>query len=306
MPVCEADPWRVQYFENVPCPEDVRIPTEDADAWTWFPKERWVYNKLAVAESQGLVSGPHGVMPDRFPVFSKPIMNLKGMGDGSAMLRSEADYHEAYRAGHMWMALLEGEHVSTDCAVADGRPRWWRHTTGEPLIEGAFDYWIIHAEPRPALEAYLEGWLARQFAGYTGMVNFETIGGKIIEVHLRFADQWPDLYGEGWVEALVRLYAEGRWTFEDRDRRDGYSIILFGRHGKRFFHPSAEHLARVQGMPGVSSLQTTFHEHKAPEAHAMPPGGFRLGIINAYDLEQGFAARRELAKAYPQGAILKA
>ena len=34
-------------------------------------------------------------------------------------------------------------------------------------------------------------------AGYTGMVNFETIGGRIIEAHLRFADQWPDLYGGG-------------------------------------------------------------------------------------------------------------
>ena len=27
------------------------------------------------------------------------------------------------------------------------------------------------------------------------MINLETIGGRIIEVHLRFADQWPDLYG---------------------------------------------------------------------------------------------------------------
>ena len=40
--------------------------------------------------------------------------------------------------------------------------------------------------------------------------------------------------------------------------------------------------------------------------HAMPPGGFRLGIVNARDLEQGFAARRELAKAYPEGSILRA
>ena len=59
-------------------------------------------------------------------------------------------------------------------------------------------------------------------------------------------------------------------------------------------------------MPGVSSLQTTFHEAKAPEAHTMPPGGFRLGIINARDLDQGFAARRELAKAYPESSILLA
>ena len=35
------------------------------------------------------------------------------------------------------------------------------------------------------------------------MMNFETIGGKIIEAHLRFADQWCDLNGKGWIEAMV-------------------------------------------------------------------------------------------------------
>ena len=75
------------------------------------------------------------------------------------------------------------------------------------------------------------------FAGYTGMLNLETIGGRIIEVHLRFADQWPDLYGKGWVEALVRLYEHERWDYPDTDRRDGYSVVLFGPHGPRYRHP---------------------------------------------------------------------
>ena len=43
-------------------------------------------------------------------------------------------------------------------------------------------------------------WVARNLAGYTGMANLETIGGRIIEVHLRFTDQWPDLYGSGLVD----------------------------------------------------------------------------------------------------------
>jgi hypothetical protein len=30
MPSCEADPWRLQYFEGVECPADVRVATEDA------------------------------------------------------------------------------------------------------------------------------------------------------------------------------------------------------------------------------------------------------------------------------------
>ena len=83
MPICEADPWRLQYFSEVPCPDDVRISTEDADSWEWFPEHRWIYDKLAVALSQGLPAAPHGVMPAAFPIFSKPIVNLRGMGVGS-------------------------------------------------------------------------------------------------------------------------------------------------------------------------------------------------------------------------------
>jgi hypothetical protein len=43
-------------------------------------------------------------------------------------------------------------------------------------------------------------------AGYTGMMNVETIGGKVIEVHLWFSPQWPNLYGSWFTSSLVDLY----------------------------------------------------------------------------------------------------
>src|SRR5262245_33305665 len=192
MPICEADPWRLQYFENVPCPEGVDIPTEDCDAWEWNPKHRWVYDKLAVALSQGIAAAPHGVMPPFFPVFSKPMVNLHGMGSGSKPIRSRDEYRASFAAGHFWEELLEGEHVSSDVAVECGRPAWWRHTTGVAGEGGTFDRWIVNAEAMPDIESACGSWIRQHLHGYTGMVNLETIGGKIIEAHLRFADQWPD------------------------------------------------------------------------------------------------------------------
>jgi hypothetical protein len=304
MPICEADPWRLQYFEAVPCPDHVKIPTEDADAYEWYPTHNWVYCKLRVALSQGLAAAPHGIPPPRYPVFSKPMVNLKGMGVGSRVLHNERDYQRHYAAGHMWMPLLEGEHVSTDCALIDGKAVWWRHSTGKPLRGGMFDYWTVHASPRPELEAGLAAWLSRHMQGYVGLVNCETIGGAIIEVHMRFADQWPDLYGQGWIEAIVRLYARRVWEFSDHPRASGYSVALFGRHGRRYRHPPKSHVAMVRDMPGVSSVQISFHEGKKPAEHAMPPGGFRLGIINANTLETGLAARRALASGFPKGSVL--
>jgi hypothetical protein len=288
----------MQYFEHVACPEDVRIPTEDGDAWAWYPAYKWIYNKLEIAESQGLPCGPHGLDPPSFPVFSKPIYNMRGMGAGSRVFRTLREYKHLQRPGHFWMPLLEGEHVSSDAAVVNGEPKWWRHVTAVPLEGGMFDYWTVLAESRPVIESYCGDWIRTNLGGYTGMVNLETIGARIIEAHLRFSDQWPDLYGDGWVEALIRLYADGVWRFDDNGRRDGYSVVLFGAHGIQYAHPPAEEVDELRRTPGVTSIQITFHEDRPPGAHSMPPGGFRLCIVNCRDLQAGIAVRQKLALSF--------
>ncbi len=298
MPIIERDPWRTQYFEGVSCPDDVTIPTDDGDAYELFPAHRWVYNKMLICETQGLTHAPHGLLPSRFPVFSKPIYNMKGMGTGSAVFETPEDYERRQQPGHMWMPLLFGEHVSTDVAVRDGEPLWWRHATGKALGNGMFDYWTVLAEPRPHLESYLGAWLRKYLGGYAGIVNFETIGGTIIECHLRMSDQWVDLYGLGWVDHMVMLYANRRWTYRDADRRTGYSVVLFGEHGVRYPKLSADVVAACLAQAGVSSIQIPFHQDKAPELHAMPPGGFRLAIVNCWDLEAGLLVRERLRHAF--------
>src|SRR6266851_1118644 len=294
MPIQEADPWRLQYFEHAVCPPDVNIPTDDEHAWTWYPRHRWIYDKVAVALSQNLDAGPHGIIPPRFPVFSKPIINLRGMGAGSRVIDSMEDYEHHHTAGHMWMTLLEGRHVSSDVAVIAGEPQWWRHVTGRPGPEGTFDYWTIHAEHDAEIEAHCGPWIRRHLSDYTGMLNFETIAGWIIEAHLRFSDQWPDLYGHGWIDALIALYHRGVWEFPDSDRRDGYSVVLFGPKGRHYRHPPAAAVQDALKLSGVSSVQITFHEDRKPESHSMPPGGFRLAVVNGWDLQSGMIARDRL------------
>ena len=296
MPFPGVDTWRLQYFESEPIPEGVVVPIDDANAWQLYPVHRWVYNKLLICETQGLPHGPHGTMPARYPVFSKPIYNMRGMGTGGRIVRSEAEYWAAMEPGHMWMPLLEGRHVSSDVALGGGKALWWRHTTGQPGEGGTFDYWTVHAEPEAALEAYLGAWTGRHLAGFTGIVNFETIDGRIIECHLRMAEQWLDLNGPGWLSAVVGLYARGEWRFS-AEPREGYSVVLFGAHGRHWSIDRAK-VAPLLARPGISSIQITFSDEDAPEEHAMPPGGFRLAIVNAWDLEIGCQVREELRRLF--------
>ncbi len=291
-----TDIWRWQYFERAVCPPGTVIPIDDPSAWRLYPDHRRVYDKLFICESQGIRHGPHGIMPDRFPVFSKPMTNLHGMGAGGHVIRSAREYEARFTPGHMWMQFFTGRHISTDVALQDGRPRWWRHTEGRQLPGGMFDYWTILARRLPRLEKYVGAWSRRHLRHFTGVVNFEVIGGVIIEVHLRMAEQWLDLNGPGWLGSVIALYDGRPWRLRNR-RRTGYSVVLFGAHGARYaIDPDAVHALRA--WPGVSSIQITFDARRPPEQHAMPPGGFRLAIVNGWTLAAGLAVRERLRRLF--------
>lgn len=298
MPIIEKDPWRLQYFEGIACSEQVRVPTDDALAFELNPRHRWVYDKRRIAQTQALPCGTREEPPAGYPVFCKPLMNLSGMGVGIHVLENEDDLRRYCGPGHFWMPLFHGDHISTDIAMQDGEPRWTRHVHGIAGHAGTFDYWIIEAAGRGELTLRCHAWLRQHLPDYTGMVNMETIGGSIIEVHLRFADQWPDLYGEGWIEAVVGLYTHRTWRHDEAASRNGYSVVLFGPHGRRYQHLSPERLREIRSHPGVSSVQITFDEARRNEEHAMPPGGFRLAIVNCWDPLTGFALREQLRAGF--------
>ena len=298
MSIVEKDPWRLQYFEGVPCPIEVVIPTDDMLAYRLYPDHNWIYNKLLICKTQGLEHGPHGLVPSKFPVFSKPIYNLRGMGIGTRIINNldELEYH--CLPGHMWMPLLEGEHVSSDVVVINGEPVWWRHAIGRPLGGSAFDYWAILAQPQPDIEAYCGQWLQSNLRSYTGIVNLETISSKIIECHLRLSDQWVDLNGPNWIESVAELYTHRQWNFTDDSRQMGYSVVLFAEHGQQHRKIDNSTINELLKRPYISSIQITFHEDKPPEVHAMPPGGFRLAIVNCWDLDAGIELREILASLF--------
>lgn len=189
------------------------------------------------------------------------------------------------------MKLLSGAHVTTDWAVVRGEPQWSRHAQGIPGPKRTIDYWIVESHPRPALEQTTRDWIRRNLPDYTGMLNIETIGGSLIEVHLRFADQWPEVYGPHWVDSAVHLYQRQEWEFADIATADRHSVALLGPHGIAYVHPSAAPEAAYRATPGVSSVQITFLGDLAHSEHVMPPGGFRPAIINCTGLDVGLRLR---------------
>jgi hypothetical protein len=92
----------------------------------------------------------------------------------------------------------------------------------------------------------------------------------------------------------VQLYESGIWTFAAPRPHCGFSVILFGPHGVRYHHPPPALVEDLKRTAGISSVQITFHENLPQERHAMPPGGFRLAVINAFDLAPALRVREQL------------
>ena len=172
---------------------------------------------------------PHGVMPRAFPVFSKPIMNLRGMGTGSQVIASAEEYKAKLTAGHFWCTLLTGAHVSTDAALVDGEPRWWRHTSGATAPGGTFDHWHIHAEAMPEIEDLVRRLGAQAPARLHRHGEFRNDrradhrGASALRRSV--ARSLRARLGGGGDRAVCRR----RWTYPDTGRADGFSVVLFGR-----------------------------------------------------------------------------
>ncbi|HLZ98981.1 MAG TPA: hypothetical protein VKP66_13660 [Steroidobacteraceae bacterium] len=273
---------------------DLHIPTGDREAFNRNPQHQWIYNRLLLAQSQGLYCGLHDERPRRFPVFCTALSNFDDRESGGCVLWSERDFLERCDTGKFWMQLLTGEHLSTDAAVVAGEIAWCRHALGIWGAAGSFDYWVVEEATRPRLERFCAGWIRANLAGYTGMVNLETIGGRISTARLRFSNQWPDLYGRRWLSAIIRLHQHGRWDLIDAERAEGYSLNLTGTLGSVSAHPHADSMRAYEATVGVSSIRLPSFDED-PEK---PAGGCRLAVINCFNLQVGMRVRSALAREF--------
>jgi len=174
----------------------------DIEAYPQYPWARWVYNKLLLSQALGYECAPHGILPKKYPVFSKPIMNLEGMALGSRVWNSADDAE--YIAGHFWMPYFTGEHCSYDIQLLGGevihcKKAIARYSKDNKVIE----HWLIANGDLDEAQSLWKNLLPE----FTGFVNFETMGGNIFEVHLRWAAEWYDWYNNG----MLLFYSVPVW-----------------------------------------------------------------------------------------------
>jgi len=188
--------------------ENIKV-TNDCTAWVEYPEYNFIYNKLWLANSQDIPSGPMGVYPVNYPVIFKPIINLFGMSRGFKIINNEKEYNENIKDGFFWEEYLEGEHNCIDLIIQKGEVKFVSALESFSDGKGGF---IYHTSlPDFDLPEHLIFWLKLYFGDYTGCLNIETINGLIIEGHLRLNGDFH-LYNLDFVKQLDLFYLNKEWN----------------------------------------------------------------------------------------------
>jgi hypothetical protein len=209
------------------------IPTSDEVAWTINKAHNWVYNKLAIAQSQFIPCGPLGTEPTEYPIIVKPITNLAGGGVGAVVCHNAEQYDKVkHKAGYFWSRFHLGTHYSIDLILVKGLIQLDITFIGEKLQLGLFDYWYLTKTPISLLHT-LQDWISKHLTNYTGCLNVEVINETIIEAHLRFGDL--DRIGDvELLESIHILYNAGKWVYNSTLPDKFYITALFGQHDATF------------------------------------------------------------------------
>jgi hypothetical protein len=168
----------------------------------------WIYDKLIVAQHEGITSGPAGVgVPAAGWYIVRPITNIRMMGRGAKRCWLEPGDDESVPDGYFWSETLTGDHISVDY-------HW-----GKPVlaVQGfrddanrldRFNRWKKIADKHP-----LPMWL-QALGNDQEWINVEYIGNRAIEVHLRYNDDFANHNSDEIVPV---------WVGDDVTHRPGWS-----------------------------------------------------------------------------------
>jgi hypothetical protein len=174
--------------------KNIRMETDDRDVFHQLPRNmKRFYDKLWIAKSQNLSCGSlSDSSPFILPAVIKPRVNLAGFGIGMSVARKKNDILSRIndmRYGELiWMPFFVGDVLSTDMVIANGSIVQNRTVRGVPnrLRDGSFEWW--QSEPYYKIPQRIRRWIRKYFFAFTGVVNMELIGDKMIECHLRLGE----------------------------------------------------------------------------------------------------------------------
>lgn len=159
----------------------------DSDVWSTIdPIDLWVYDKLIISKRLGYNCGPAGVAPSAENSYIvRPCVNFRMMGKGASIQTLSPSDHDKVPDGYFWCEIFTGRHLSFDY-------HWGEQVLAvegfrdQPDRLDRFSKWT-KVDEKFVLPTFIQD-VAKRYK----WLNVETIGGHIIEIHLRYNDDFSN------------------------------------------------------------------------------------------------------------------
>jgi len=159
---------------------------DDSDVWKFIkPDDIWIYDKLILSKKLGYNCGPAGVAPKKAGDYIvRPCVNFRMMGHGASIKHLTPDDHDKVPDGYFWCETFKGRHLSFD----------FENGKQVLAVEGfrkqtRLDRFFKWQKCDDVLK--LPEFLVKITQKYRWL-NVECIGKNIIEVHLRYNDDFSN------------------------------------------------------------------------------------------------------------------
>lgn len=195
----------------------------DCDVWPLLdPEDLWIYDKLIVAKKLGHLAGPAGVgvpKPDWYIV--RPITNIRMMSRGAARVWLTPDTTDSVPDGYFWCEIFTGDHISVDYHYGQQDLTVMGIKNSTRLDRFYSWHKITTSMPLPSILADL--------ANNYEWINVEYIGGKPIEFHLRYNDDFrnhnADIIYPVWRDETNTQPPNSSWYDSPAGDRLGFWVI---------------------------------------------------------------------------------
>ena len=167
-----------------------RMITFDAQAYRQLPGFRFVYDKLWVAETQGLPCGTLESLRDdsdvEYPIFIKPRWGHLTASSRNCYKITQASGLTPYLgfSDMMWSSYVDGREGMTDFLMLEGRIVFQLTYVYSEEQRGSVEVWK-YITTETECPPHIRRWVEKHVPNHTGFVNVQYRSDKIIEVGMR-------------------------------------------------------------------------------------------------------------------------
>lgn len=158
---------------------DLDIPATDYECWNRYPKQRWVYEKTRLFDSQNI---QWSMLP--MADLNTPIQNIS--------------ISNAVNPGTIYIKRPEGLHLFTEVYIAKGEIRLMRHImpeTGE-----------IMSSLNGEIELRTNAFITLYFSKFTGVISIETYNSDIFAVKLKSHSDLSQTNNQEITKLIKKIY----------------------------------------------------------------------------------------------------